>query len=161
MDVAEPNETPADDVARVGPDSFLTLHYRVSLADSGTDVINTFGGRPATIQFGHGQLAEPLEQVLHGLADGDHAVFELSAAQAWGERAPELVQRIERAAFDENADPGGSYGPGDVIDIARPDGGGRFVGVIKAIDDNAVLVDFNHPLAGQAVRFEVRILGVL
>jgi len=158
--VSEPSISPEDGAARVGPDSFLTLHYRLSLADGGGDVINTFGGKPATFQLGHGQLAESLERLLYGLTDGAHAVFDVAPEQAWGERNPELVQRLSRAVFDANADPDASYEPGDVIDFARPDGG-RFAGVLKAIDDNAVLVDFNHPLAGQSVRFEVRILGVL
>jgi FKBP-type peptidyl-prolyl cis-trans isomerase SlpA len=87
-------------------------------------------------------------------------VFDLTPGQAWGERNPQLVQRLSRAVFDANADPDASYEPGDVVDFARPDGG-RFAGVLKSIDENAVMVDFNHPLAGQAVRFEVRILGVL
>jgi FKBP-type peptidyl-prolyl cis-trans isomerase SlpA len=154
------NDATAGDGRCVAPASFLTLHYRISLADGGGDVINTFGGKPATFQLGEGQLAEPLERLLHGLPDGTHAVFEVEPRQAWGERNPELVQRLSRATFDANADPDGTYGPGDVVDFNRP-GGGRFAGVIKAIDGSSVLIDFNHPLAGQAVRFEVRILGVL
>ncbi len=160
IDVSEPSKMPAGEAARVGPDSFLTLHYRLSLADGGGDVISTFGGKPATFQLGHGQLAEPLERLLHGLVDGADAVFDVAPEQAWGPRNPELVQRLSRAVFDANADPDTSYEPGDVIDFARPDGG-RFAGVLKSIDDNGVLVDFNHPLAGQSIRFEVRILGVL
>lgn len=160
IDVSEPSKLSAGEAARVGPDSFLTLHYRLSLADGGGDVISTFGGKPATFQLGHGQLAEPLERLLHGLPDGAHAVFDVAPDQAWGARNPDLVQRLSRATFDANADPDTRYEPGDMVDFSHPDGA-RFAGVLKAIDDESVLVDFNHPLAGQSVRFEVRILGVL
>lgn len=153
--------TADEQTPRVHAGSFLTLHYRLSLADGGGDVISTFDGKPATIQLGAGQLAEPLERLLHGMAEGAQAVFDIVPDEAWGPRNPELVQRLSREFFDANADPESNYSAGDVIDLARPDGGGRFAGVIRAIDDNTVVVDFNHPLAGHPVRFEVRILGVL
>jgi FKBP-type peptidyl-prolyl cis-trans isomerase SlpA len=55
---------------------------------------------------------------------------------------------------------GASYQPGDLLDFAAPDGS-RYAGVLKEIDATGALLDFNHPLAGQAIRFEVHILGVL
>jgi FKBP-type peptidyl-prolyl cis-trans isomerase SlpA len=140
--------------------SHLTLHYRVSLADAGTDVINTFGDRPATFQVGVGQMAEALERCLLGLAEGERRAFELSPEQAFGERNPELVQKLARQSFDANVDGAEEYRAGDVIDIAGPDGG-RVAGVLKELTERYALFDFNHPLAGQRLRFEVHILGVL
>ncbi len=122
--------------------------------------MNTDGGHPATLQLGGGHLAAGLEAKLLGLAEGDEASFELPAAQAFGERNPQLVQGLSRAAFDANADAQGDYAPGDVIGFTGPDGG-RLAGVLKERDDRQVLVDFNHPLAGMSVRFSVRVIGVL
>ena len=156
--MSTPPPDTAPDVVSAG--SHLTLHYRLSLADSDADVINTFGERPATLQLGIGQMAEPLERCLIGLADGTHRVFELEAADAFGPRNPDLVQKLSRASFDANTDPGTRYDPGDVVDFPAPDGG-RYAGVLKALTDQYALFDFNHPLAGQRIRFEVRILGVL
>ena len=154
------NASRRDGAATVAPDSYLTLHYRISLADGGEDVINTFGDKPATLQLGAGQMAEPLERCLLGLADGERAVFELEPDAAFGARNPELVQKLSRAAFDANVEAGTDWEPGDLVDFPAP-GGGRYAGVLKEINERYALFDFNHPLAGQRIRFEVEILGVL
>jgi FKBP-type peptidyl-prolyl cis-trans isomerase SlpA len=150
----------ADTSPRAGPGSHLTLHYRLRLASHDADVISTFGGKPATLQLGIGQLAEPLERCLIGLSDGDKRCFRLSEGEAFGPRNPELIQRLARATFDAHTTPGTEYEPGDLVELPAP-GGGRYAGVVKAINDQYVLFDFNHPLAGQALDFEVEILGVL
>jgi len=146
----------------INGNSHLTLHYRVSLREPPSEVISTFGSRPATIQMGGGQLAGPLEQTLLGLAEGDSKRFELSGAQAYGQRQPELVQSLSRGLFDSHVDTAsdGEYLPGDVVELTGQ-GGERVAGVIKSIDSERVVVDLNHPLAGQDIVFEVEIVGVL
>ncbi|MFA7665294.1 MAG: FKBP-type peptidyl-prolyl cis-trans isomerase [Burkholderiaceae bacterium] len=144
--------------ATVAPGAHLTLHYRLSLADSGSDVINTFGERPATLTLGLGQLAEALEQCLLGLSEGERRVFELDSA--FGPRNPDMVQKLSRTAFDANVDAPGEFQAGDPIELPLADGR-RMGGVLKALTDRYALLDFNHPLAGQRVQFEVHILGVL
>jgi FKBP-type peptidyl-prolyl cis-trans isomerase SlpA len=157
MNAPEPH---GDTAPQVRPDSHLTLHYRISLARTGDDVISTFSDRPATLTLGLGQLAEPLERRLLGLREGEAARFELAPEEAFGPRNPALLQRVSRALLDAHGESGASYAPGDLLDFAAPDGG-RYAGVVKEVDDGGALLDFNHPLAGQPIRFEVRILGVL
>jgi FKBP-type peptidyl-prolyl cis-trans isomerase SlpA len=110
--------------------------------------------------LGLGQLVEPLEQCLLGLREGESASFELAPEQAFGPRSGALLQRVSRAMLEAHGEQGASYSPGELLDFAAPDGG-RYAGVIKEVDDAGALLDFNHPLAGQPIRFEVRILGVL
>jgi FKBP-type peptidyl-prolyl cis-trans isomerase SlpA len=150
----------SDSVSRVGPASHLTLHYRIGLLAPAAEVFSTFGHKPATLQLGIGQLAEPLERCLLGLAEGECHSFSLAAEQAFGARNPQLVQRLSRSVFDRHVSTGTEYQPGDLVELPAP-GGGRYAGVIKTIDAESVLFDFNHPLAGQAIRFDVEILGVL
>lgn len=149
-------------MARIAPVSHVTLHYRLAAVVDGAEreVVSTLGGPPATLQLGGGQLAPGLEARLLGLAEGDEASFEIDAADAFGERRSELVQALTRSAFAANADPDAQYGPGDVVAFERPDGT-RLAGVLKQTDDQRVIVDFNHPLAGLPVRFSVRVVGVL
>ena len=144
----------------VGPDSHLTLHYRLTLLDTGAVVFDTFGSKPATLQVGTGQLAPSLESHLLGLEEGAQASFELPADAAFGARNPELVQRVSRAMLERHGEPGERWQPGDLVEFPAPDGS-RYAGVLKSIDADGALFDFNHPLAGQRVGFEVRIVGIL
>ena len=139
--------------------SFLTLHYRLS-SQQGDSIVSTFDENPATLQIGAGQLAPFLEQRLMGLAEGTHTVFELTPEQAFGPRNPDLVKWVSLATLRENSDADADYAVGDMVDFAAP-GGGRFAGVLRELAEQDALFDFNHPLAGQHVKFEVRIIGVM
>ena len=140
--------------------SFLTLHYR--LAGPAGDVINTFEDKPATLSLGTGELSPAMEQHLLGLPEGTHATFELAAGEAFGERNADMQQWVARKLLNELGDPDEKYNVGDVVQFPTPDGQGSYAGAVMQVrDDGAVLFDFNHPLAGQPVTFEVQIIGVL
>jgi FKBP-type peptidyl-prolyl cis-trans isomerase SlpA len=147
-------------VTTIEPGSFLTLHYRLAGPD-GADVINTFNDKPATLSLGTGQLAPAMEARLIGLAEGSRQTFELQAGEAFGERNPELMQRVKLSLLHELGDPDAEYGLGDVVQFPTPDGQGAYAGVVREVGEGWLLFDFNHPLAGQPVRFEVQVLGVL
>jgi len=140
--------------------SFLTLHYRLSGPD-GTELINTFNDKPATLSLGTGELAPAMEARLLGLPEGTRQSFTLEAGEAFGDRNPELLQRVKRSLLDELGDPDEHYHVGDVVQFPTPDGQGAYAGVVREIDGDALLFDFNHPLAGRPVTFEVQLIGVL
>ena len=144
----------------IQPGSFLTLHYRLAGPD-GADVVNTFNDKPATLSLGTGQLAPAIEARLLGLPEGAHEAFDLPAGSAFGERNPELLQRVKMTLLHSLGDPDERYAVGDVVQFPTPDGQGRYAGVVREVGVDWLLFDFNHPLAGQPVRFEVRVLGVL
>jgi FKBP-type peptidyl-prolyl cis-trans isomerase SlpA len=143
----------------VTPSSYLTLHYRLASQD-GNDIVSTFNGTPATLQMGSGQLAPFLENLLLGLPEGTEQTFVLSPQEGFGERNPELIQRISLSTLRENSQLGEEYRIGDLVEFNAP-GGGRFAGILLEMHDEDALFDFNHPLAGQSLSFEVRIIGVL
>jgi len=147
-------------VTTIQPGAFLTLHYRLRGPD-GADVVSTFDGKPATLTLGQGQLSPAFEQRLIGLDEGAEARFELDAGEAFGERSGELEQRVKRTLLTELGDPEAEYHVGDVVEFPTPDGQGRYAGVIRELGDDWLLFDFNHPLAGKAVTFEVKVIGVL
>lgn len=140
-------------------DSHITLHYRLA-SEAGEDIVSTFGDTPATLQFGQGQLAPSLENCLLGLEEGVSKTFTLPPEQAFGPRNPELIQRISMKTLQDNSSLGEDYQIGDLVEFNAPNGG-RFAGVLREMDRDGALFDFNHPLAGQTVQFEVKIIGIL
>jgi FKBP-type peptidyl-prolyl cis-trans isomerase SlpA len=157
----------ASSAPRVHPGSFLTLHYR--LAGPGGDIINTFTDKPATLTLGSGELSPAVEQRLLGLEEGARAQFDIAPGEAFGDRNPEMVQWVARSLLAKMGDPDEIYSVGDVVQFPTPDGLGQYAGAVRQLGDDkdgdgkpdAVLFDFNHPLAGQAVTFEVQLIGVL
>ncbi|MBS7781454.1 MAG: FKBP-type peptidyl-prolyl cis-trans isomerase [Comamonas sp.] len=157
---AQPTLASQTAVPTVQAGSFLTLHYR--LAGPAGDVINTFGEKPATLSLGAGELSPAVEQRLIGLEEGVRTTFELPAGEGFGERNADMQQWVARKLMNELGDPYEKYTPGDVVQFPTPDGLGSYAGaVVRVREDGAVLFDFNHPLAGQPVTFEVQIIGVL
>lgn len=148
---------------KIQPGSFLTLHYRLAGPD-GVDLINTFSDKPATLSVGSGELTPGIEAQLIGLAEGERTTMELAPGVAFGPRNPELLQRVSMTLLRDHSPEGASFEVGDVIQFPGPDGEGGFAGVLKAfgpVQDDWALFDFNHPLAGLPVTFEVQVIGVL
>jgi len=141
-------------VSRAAERGVLTLHYRLELED-GTEVLSTFGGNPATLALGSGELAAGLEKCLEIAEPGGSYVFDLEPGQAFGERREELVQSLPRAAFGPDI----ALESGALVEFSAPDGS-RHAGQVLELNDRDVRVDFNHPLAGRRVRFEVEVLAV-
>ena len=157
----------ASNAPRVQPGSFLTLHYR--LAGPGGDIINTFNDKPATLSLGTGELSPAVEKRLVGLEEGVRTSFKIPAGEAFGDRNPEMVQWVARRLLNELGDPNEQYQVGDVVQFPTPDGLGSYAGAVQQVGEDgdgdgkadAVLFDFNHPLAGHPVTFEVLLIGVL
>jgi FKBP-type peptidyl-prolyl cis-trans isomerase SlpA len=143
----------------VNESSYLTLHYRLATTD-GTDIVTTFNDNPATLLMGQGQLAPFLEAAIMGMEEGSHKTFELGPDQAFGARHPDMVRPVTRATLDEHSAPGTEYQIGDLVDFAAP-GGGRFAGILRELREHDAVFDFNHPLAGQTLLFEVKLISVL
>ena len=144
----------------IQPASFLTLHYRLAGAD-GADLVNTFADQPATLSLGAGELAPAMEARLIGLEEGAHARFELAPGEAFGERNADMVQRVKRSLLRELGNDDEDFHVGDVVRFPTPDGRGAYAGVVREVAPDWLLFDFNHPLAGAPLTFEVHVIGVL
>jgi FKBP-type peptidyl-prolyl cis-trans isomerase SlpA len=145
--------------ATVQPASFLTLHYR--MAGPAGNVVNTFEGKPATLTLGNGELSPAVEAQLLGLQEGTRTTFELTAGAAFGDRNPDMLQWLDRQVLTDMGDADAQYDVGDVVQFPTPDGKGQFAGSVQQLRSDSVLFDFNHPLAGQPVTFEVHVIGIL
>lgn len=134
------------------PGDRVTLHYR--LEASGRLIVDTFDEAPETFTLGGGDIDPRLELLLLGLAAGDHRHFELDVTDAFGQRDDELLQAVPREEFGAR-----ELTLGDGVQFNLPNGQ-NLNGLLVEIGEETVLVDFNHPLAGQPINFEVRILAI-
>ena len=130
----------------------VTLHFAI-LLDTGEEIDTTRRGRPATFVMGDGSLLPGFEAVLVGLQAGDDAQLELEPEQAFGEHRRENVQLIARERFADVV-----LEPGLIVSFSAPDG--ELPGVVRRLFERTVEIDFNHPLAGRRIIFDVSILQV-
>ncbi len=139
----------------VEPASQVTFHYAIKLED-GQVVHNTWQmPQPAQCCLGDGQLPPSFERCLIGLCPGQRTSFTLKEQDAFGVVRPEQIVHMHRHEFSSDM----QLSQGLVIAFTRPDGS-QIPGVIQEIIGDSVTVDFNHPLAGQTIHFEVEILSI-
>ncbi|MBD2835733.1 FKBP-type peptidyl-prolyl cis-trans isomerase [Pseudomonas sp. JM0905a] len=138
---------------RIGPDMEVTLHFAIKL-DNGDVVDSTFEKNPATFKVGDGNLLPGFESVLFGLKSGDKRVLAIEPEQGFGQPNPQNVQVMPRGNFQDM-----ELSEGLLI-IFNDAANAELPGVVKMVDDTHVTVDFNHPLAGKPLSFEVEILSV-
>lgn len=133
--------------------SRVTMHFAILLAD-GREVDTTRRGKPATFTVGDGNVPEGFEAALMGLAQGDDEQIAIPPKRGFGPRREENVHTLARAEFPEID----SLEPGLVVAFHSPDG--DLPGVVQELRGEDVVVDFNHPLAGRDLIFDVTVLRV-
>jgi FKBP-type peptidyl-prolyl cis-trans isomerase SlpA len=140
--------------------SQVTLHFSVALTD-GQVVDSNFDGAPASFNVGDGNMLPGFEARLLGLRKGDEVEVVLTPDQAFGLVNQENVHRLPRSRFNQFLDD--EYQElqvGTVVSFKDP-GGFDLPGVVKEKSASAVVVDFNHPLAGKDIVFKARIVGII
>lgn len=135
--------------------SAVTLHFSIRLKDGSVADSTHNMGNPAKLVMGDGSLSENFEAHLLGLAAGDRHAIELKAEDAFGMPNPDNIHHMERAKFVGDT----QVEVGTIMAFTGPDGI-EIPGIITEIAGDSVTVDFNHPLAGQDLTFEVEILTV-
>ena len=116
----------------------VTLHFSLAL-ENGHIVDSNFEGNPATFSVGDGNLLPGFESSLLGLEVGDEREFIIPPENAFGQHNTQNVQSVDRGNFDESDLEIGSI-------LSFQNGDGELPGVIIALEENLVMVDFNHPL---------------
>lgn len=134
--------------------STVLMHFTLSIED-GTVADTSRDGEPLSFTMGDGTLIEGLELVLYGLKPGDKQCLRIGPREAFGYADEDNIHRMARSEFGPEL----SLEPGTIIGFETP-GGDEVPGVIKGLEGDEVVVDFNHPLAGHEVTFDVEILDV-
>jgi FKBP-type peptidyl-prolyl cis-trans isomerase SlpA len=139
---------------QISPGSRVTLHFSLRLSD-GMLVESSFDDEPLTFVMGDGSLDHGLEVALYGLAPGARQTLTLMPGQAFGQRDEAAVQLVPRHSFPDDM----QLEPGQIIAFSGTDGE-PLPGALLEIGPDKVQVDFNHPLAGREIIFEVHVLAV-
>ena len=147
-DLINPNED-----TRIAEGSKVDLHFSVAL-ENGIELDNTrVRAEPVSLVIGDGNLLPGFESALLGLRAGDRRTVHLPPADAFGDWNPENVQKFDTVKFAERPQLEQMI---EFEDKAKS----TLAGVVKSVNDDIVEVDFNHPLAGHNVVFEVEIVRV-
>ena len=141
-------------MAEIAPGCAVTLEYRLLLED-GTVADEAGHDEPLHFTVGDGSMLAQLESHLHGLKTGEQVRFLLGPEEAFGFRDEENIHEMPRSEFPSEM----PLDPGTVIAFAAPSGQ-EVPGTVSAVAGERVTVDFNHPLAGHAVTFEVKVISV-
>jgi len=131
----------------------VTIHY--TLTNQAGDVVDSSrDGEPLPYIHGIGALVPGLESELEGKSAGDNVAVTVQPEEGYGHKVPELIQSVPREVFQVD----GEIEVGRRVQ-AETDNGIELVEVV-AVDDETVTVDANHPLAGEALNFDVDVVEV-
>lgn len=138
----------------IGPGTKITLHFALQL-DNGELVDTNFERDPATFTVGDGNLLPGFEKALFGMLEGEHKTLVIKPEDGFGQRNPNNIQEIARSQFSPDLE----LSEGLMLSFADAQKT-ELPGVVVRFDEDVVVVDFNHPLAGRDILFEVAILKI-
>jgi FKBP-type peptidyl-prolyl cis-trans isomerase SlpA len=134
----------------------VIFHFDIKLSDGSAAESTRVHNKPAKLQMGDGSLSPAFEAQLGGMAAGDKRTFTLSPEDAYGQPNPDNIYYVDRSKFSLDA----PAKVGMIVGFAMPDGS-ELPGLIRDVVGESVTVDFNHPLAGQTLTFNVEIVQVI
>ena len=136
-------------VVTVSEGTRVYLNFSISLED-GSEVDSNFGQDPVDFVVGDGSLLPGFERLLFGMSGGDRQLFTVDPENAFGMPNDQNVQVMPRRQFDDDVD----LEVGLVFSFAEASGG-ELPGMVIGFDEEEVTVDFNHPLSGRTILFDV------
>lgn len=139
---------------KIADGTVVEIDYKLHLGD-GNVVDQSAEGEPLSYVQGAGQIVPGLEQALAGLGAGDRRQVVVAPTEGYGEHDTRGVQEVQRAAFPEGFEP-----KAGMQLVAEAPNGDPVQFEIKEVRDSTVVVDFNHPLAGKTLHFDVTVRQV-
>jgi peptidylprolyl isomerase len=133
---------------------FVSVHYKGTLQSG--EVFDTSEGRhPLEVEMGAGQIIPGFEEALMGMSLNEKKVFTLDPEDAYGQKDESLTHSFPRADVPAEMNPE----VGQTLALSSPEGR-QFPAMITEVDDEKVVVDLNHPLAGETLTFDIKVVGI-
>ena len=136
----------------------ITMHYSIS-NDKGLVFESTFNSSPITFKIGDGTIPQKLEMTLYGLKENDSQILNIEAKDAFGTRDDKKTKTINRSLFPNDE----MIKINNVIEVDVKDKNANestSIAIIKEINDDQIILDLNHPLAGIPIEFRVKIINI-
>jgi len=135
------------------PGDTVRVHYRGTL-DDGTEFDSSAGRDPLEFTIGSGQVIPGFDAAVDGMSVGESVTVTIPAAEAYGPRQNEAVQQVPRDMFDDEPQAGW------MVELTAPEGQ-RLAALIAEVGTDTVTLDFNHPMAGKDLTFEIELVEVI
>lgn len=137
------------------PGDKVKIHYTGELED-GTLVDTTEGREPFELIIGEGSTIPGLEMGLTGMAEGDTRTLHIDPEDGFGRRKPDRMETIKRNKLPKDLK------PVEGMHLQVPDSdGGYFRATVVSVDNEKIVIDVNHPLAGKKLKFEVKLVEIV
>lgn len=131
----------------------VSVHYVGTLDDGSQFDTSRDKDEPLVTTVGAGEVLKGFEEALIGMEKGEKKTIQLSAEQAYGERAEEAITTVPRNMFPEDTEPQ----LGGMVGVKLPDGNVA-PARITAVTAEEITLDLNHPLAGERLTFELEVV---
>ncbi|MSR85854.1 peptidylprolyl isomerase [Candidatus Woesearchaeota archaeon] len=132
----------------------VKIHYTGSL-DDGTVFDSSQGRDPLEFTIGSGQVIKGFDKGVLGMKVGEEKDIHIPAAEAYGEANPQLIRKIPKASLPKDREPQ----VGMIMGLVRSDGVQAEAKII-AVTEEDISVDLNHPLAGEALNFKIKLISI-
>ena len=132
----------------------VKIHYTGTL-DDGTQFDSSAGRDPLEFELGSGQVIPGFEKAVEGMSVGDTKTVNIPAEDAYGPRHDQMIQEVPRSALPDDIEPQVGMG----LQARRPDGAMLDL-TITEVGEESITVDGNHPLAGQALNFDLELVEI-
>jgi len=142
-------------MSKVENGNTISVHYIGKLEDGEMFDSSRERGAPLSFEVGAGQMISGFENSVVGMTAGETKTVTLSPTEAYGEPDPTRVKAVPRTAFAPEME----FEEGVVVQ-GQTDIGIPFVAKIQSFDDNEVVLDLNHPLAGKTLNFEIEVVSI-
>ena len=133
----------------------VKVHYTGTLEDGTVFDSSESHGTPLEFQIGANQVIPGFENAMVGMKEGEEKEVKLSVADAYGEYNPQMIRKVPRSQLPKDHEPG----VGMVLMVGLPNGMQVPVKIV-AVDAESVSIDLNHPLAGKALNFKIKMVGI-
>lgn len=133
----------------------IKVEYEGTLDDGTVFDSSKKHGVPLEFEVGSGQIIKGFDKAVIGMEKDEEKEIKLSSAEAYGERKEELMKEFPREMLPKEPEP--KVGAG--VMLGTPDGK-KIPAMIKEVKDKVVVIDLNHPLAGKALNFKIKIVDI-